>query len=50
MSHCETCNASHKNTVDRVLRCMTCVVRPTMPPTKWKPKDSEPAKATKDQP
>lgn len=27
MKTCATCNASHKNTVDRVLRCMGCVAR-----------------------
>lgn len=25
MKTCATCNASHKNTVERVLRCMGCV-------------------------
>ena len=28
MNTCATCNASHKNTVDRVLRCMGCVAKP----------------------
>ena len=28
MKTCATCNASHKNTVDRVLRCMACVAKP----------------------
>lgn len=28
MKTCATCNASHKNTVDRVLRCMGCVAKP----------------------
>ena len=35
---CQTCNASLKNTVERVLRCMACVVRPVGMPTNWRPK------------
>ena len=27
MKTCSTCNASHKNTVERVLRCGLCVAR-----------------------
>lgn len=45
MNYCNTCNASHKNTVERVIRCGTCVVRPMQTPSKWKPAD-----ATKEQP
>jgi hypothetical protein len=37
MNYCKTCNASHKNTVDRVLRCMSCVVQFAKPPTNYKP-------------
>lgn len=29
MKTCATCNASHKNTVERVLRCMACVAKPS---------------------
>ena len=28
MKTCATCNASHKNSVERVLRCMLCVALP----------------------
>lgn len=28
MRTCATCNASHQNTVERVLRCMGCVAKP----------------------
>ena len=28
MKTCATCNASHKNTVERVLRCVGCVAMP----------------------
>jgi hypothetical protein len=41
MSHCNTCNASHSNTVERIVRCGACVVRPMLPPTKWKPKPAQ---------
>lgn len=37
MNHCKTCNASHKNTVERVLRCMGCKYRyDGQPPTNWR--------------
>lgn len=36
MNYCKTCNASQKNTVERVIRCGTCVARPMKAPTKWK--------------
>ena len=36
MKTCATCNASHKNTVDRVLRCMGCVAKPSGN-TNWRP-------------
>ncbi|TXH58405.1 MAG: hypothetical protein E6Q97_02265 [Desulfurellales bacterium] len=36
MKTCATCNASHKNSVDRVLRCMLCVARPTGN-SNWRP-------------
>ena len=36
MNTCATCNASHKNTVDRVLRCGLCVARPNGN-SKWRP-------------
>ena len=35
---CDTCNASHKNTLPRIVRCGTCVVRPGQMPTKWRQK------------
>ena len=28
MKTCATCNASHKNSIERVLRCMGCVALP----------------------
>lgn len=28
MKTCATCNATHKNTVERVIRCGLCVARP----------------------
>lgn len=37
MKTCETCNASHKNTVDRVLRCMACVAKPNGN-SNWRPR------------
>lgn len=36
MKTCTTCNASHKNTVERVLRCMLCVAKPSGN-TNWRP-------------
>lgn len=36
MNHCKTCNASHKNTVERVIRCGTCKVQLVGMPTKYK--------------
>ena len=36
MKTCATCNASHKNTVERVLRCMLCVTRPSGN-SNWRP-------------
>ena len=36
MNHCNTCNAPHKNTVERVIRCGTCKVQPVGMPTKYK--------------
>ncbi len=36
MKTCQTCNASHKNTVGRVLRCMGCVATP-QGNTHWRP-------------
>ena len=36
MKTCATCNASHKNTVERVLRCMGCVARPNGN-SNWRP-------------
>lgn len=38
MSPCASCNASHNNTVGRIIRCGTCVVRVGKMPTKWSPK------------
>lgn len=35
---CQTCNASHKNTVERFVRCGTCKVRAVGMPTKWQSK------------
>jgi hypothetical protein len=29
MKTCATCNASQNNTVERVLRCMRCVAKPS---------------------
>ena len=34
---CKTCNASHKNTVERVIRCCTCVVQIGKMPTNHQP-------------
>ncbi len=35
---CKTCNASHKNTVERVIRCMGCKYRyDGKPPTNYRP-------------
>ena len=36
MKTCATCNASHKNTVERVLRCMACVAKPSGN-SNWRP-------------
>jgi hypothetical protein len=36
MKTCATCNASHKNTVERVLRCMGCIAKPSGN-TNWRP-------------
>lgn len=36
MKTCATCNASHKNTVERVLRCGLCVARPNGN-SNWRP-------------
>ncbi len=36
MKTCATCNASHKNTVERVLRCMGCVAKPSGN-SNWRP-------------
>jgi hypothetical protein len=36
-NYCKSCNASHENTVERVLRCMSCVARVAKPPTNYKP-------------
>jgi hypothetical protein len=36
MRTCATCNASHKNTVERVLRCMGCIAKPSGN-TNWQP-------------
>ena len=36
MKTCATCNASHKNTVERVLRCMLCVAKPNGN-SNWRP-------------
>jgi hypothetical protein len=36
MKTCATCNASHKNTVERVLRCMGCLAKPDGN-TNWRP-------------
>ena len=36
MSPCKTCNASHKNTVERVIRCGTCVVQTGKMPTNYR--------------
>ena len=36
MNPCKTCNASHKNTVERVIRCCTCVVQPGKKPTNYR--------------
>jgi len=33
---CATCNASHQNTVERVLRCMGCVAKPNGN-SNWRP-------------
>lgn len=35
-NYCATCNASYKNTQERIIRCGTCFVRVNMPPTKYK--------------
>jgi hypothetical protein len=36
MKTCATCNASHKNTVERVLRCMGCIAKQNGN-TNWRP-------------
>lgn len=36
MKTCATCNASHNNTVERVLRCMGCVAKQGGN-TNWRP-------------
>lgn len=36
MKTCATCNASHKNSIERVLRCMGCVAKPNGN-SKWRP-------------
>jgi hypothetical protein len=36
MRTCATCNASHQNTVERVLRCMGCVAKPNGN-SNWRP-------------
>jgi len=36
MKTCATCNASHRNTLERVLRCMRCVAKPDGN-TNWQP-------------
>ena len=36
MKTCATCNASHKNTVERVLRCIGCVAKPSGN-SNWRP-------------
>ena len=36
MKTCATCNASHKNSIERVLRCMGCVARPNGN-SNWRP-------------
>lgn len=41
MTHCEKCNASHKNTVERVIRCGTCVVQPKKFPTNYRAIESK---------
>lgn len=39
---CKTCNASHKNTVERVIRCMGCKYRyDGKPPTNYQAKLKE---------
>lgn len=40
MNYCKTCNASHKNTVERVIRCGTCKVQPVGMPTRYQPSNS----------
>lgn len=35
---CKSCNASQRNTIERVIRCGTCTVRPMGMPTKWSQK------------
>ena len=36
MKTCATWNASHKNSIERVLRCMSCVARPNGN-SNWRP-------------
>ena len=36
MKTCATCNASHKNTVERVLRCVGCIAKQNGN-TNWRP-------------
>ena len=36
MRTCATCNASHQNTFERVLRCMGCVAKPNGN-SNWRP-------------
>ena len=36
MKTCATCNASHKNSIERVLRCVGCVARPNGN-SNWRP-------------
>lgn len=40
MKPCDTCNASHKNTVERIIRCGTCKDQRGGMPTKYKPAQS----------
>lgn len=43
MNPCDTCNASHKNTVERIIRCMGCKHRyDGQPPTNWRPIKDQP--------
>ena len=49
MTPCDTCNASHANTPGRIIRCMTCVVRPMQMPSKWAAAEAVDAAIAKEQ-